>query len=138
MATSSRSMQARRRRLLPVLLTLFLSIAASAAFAADAFAYDQVVSKFPNRSAPVLLHGTTLSGNAYVFITPEAGATRVRFYLDNPSRTGTYTWNEASAPWDYAGSTGANANPFDTTSLPNGLHTITAVIDRTGGTDVIN
>jgi hypothetical protein len=139
MATSSGSTNVVRTRLLPALLVFVVSCVASAAFATSAFAFDQLVSKFPNRSAPVVLQGQTLSGNVYVFTSPTSGVTRVRFYLDDPSRSAAPVKSEFGAPFDYAGTAGnGTANPFDTSSLSAGLHTITAVVDTATATEVIN
>ena len=80
-----------------------------------------------------------MSGTIYVFVSPETGITQVRFYLDDPQRTRTPIRVENLAPFDFAG-TGGNgaASPYGTTALANGQHTITAAIDRSGGTDVVS
>jgi hypothetical protein len=102
--------------------------------------FDLMLSSSSSRTSPVLLGGRTVSGNIYVFTVPEAGVSQVRFYVDDPSRSGTPFIVEARAPYDLAG-TNTNtrlANPFNTRTLANGSHTVTAAIDRTtGGTDVI-
>jgi acid phosphatase type 7 len=93
------------------------------------------MSKFSNRSSPVSLEGQTVSGNIYVFVIPETGASQVRFFIDNPSATGTPYWTENNPPWDLAGGTVSAANPYNTANLSNGTHSITASITRsTGGT----
>jgi N-acetylneuraminic acid mutarotase len=102
--------------------------------------YQLLVSSSPDRSLPVQLEGRTVSGNVYVFTTPATGVLRVRFWLDNPNMTGTPTKTENGAPHDFAGtaSNGA-ANPFDTTKLPDGLHSITASVDLSaGGSQVLS
>jgi hypothetical protein len=68
-----------------------------------------------------------------VYVNPEAGASQVRFYLDNPSASGTPLLTENNAPWDFAGGTGTAANPYDTKKLSNGSHSITASISLTSG-----
>src|SRR5205814_5343413 len=81
----------------------------------------------------------TVAGTIYVFVSPATGVTRVRFWLDNPQMSGTPRQTEGAAPWDFAG-TAANgtANPTNTTTIPNGSHTITAAVDKSaGGTDVL-
>jgi N-acetylneuraminic acid mutarotase/glucose/arabinose dehydrogenase len=98
--------------------------------------YALVVSGTPDRAGPAALDGSTQSGDIYVFVSPATGITRVRFYLDNPSGSGTPFQTENSGPWDLAGtaSTGG-ANPFHTATLSNASHSVTAAIDRsTGGT----
>jgi acid phosphatase type 7 len=97
-----------------------------------------MLSLASNRSNPVPLEGQTVSGNIYVFVSPESGASQVRFYLDNPSASGTPIWTENNPPWDFAGGSVSAANPYNTTSLSNGAHSITASITLTsGGTTVI-
>jgi poly(hydroxyalkanoate) depolymerase family esterase len=100
--------------------------------------FDVSLSTSANRSAPVPLQGRTVSGTIYVFTSPDTGVTQVRFYLDNPQRTGTPIKTEGLAPWDFAGTAGdGTANPYGTTTLANGPHSITAAIDKSGGgTDV--
>ena len=102
--------------------------------------YTLLVSKSPNRASSVALAGTTMSGSIYVFTSPNtAGIARVRFFVDNPQMTGTPRQTESNPPYDLAGGTTANANPFDTRTIANGSHTITAAIDFTaGGTQVVN
>ena len=92
-----------------------------------------MLSLSSNRSNAVSLAGQTVGGNIYVFVSPESGASRVSFYLDNPSATGTPLWTETNPPWDFAGGTVSTANPYDTAKLSNGSHSITAAITLTAG-----
>lgn len=92
-----------------------------------------MLSTASNRSNPVLLTSQTVSGNIYVFLSPESGVKRVYFYLDNPSATGSAVWTESNAPWDFAGGTVAAAAPYNTATLPNGSHSITAKVWLTAG-----
>ena len=128
------------RRLRSILLSTALVIVATAVWplAADAATYDILVSASTTRSGATPLQGKTVSGTIYVFVSPETGITQVRFYLDDPQRTRTPIRVENIAPFDFAG-TGGNgaAGPYGTTALANGQHTITAAIDRSGGTDVV-
>jgi glucose/arabinose dehydrogenase/N-acetylneuraminic acid mutarotase len=100
------------------------------------------VSASADRSASTLLDGRgDISGNAYVFTRPETGVTRVLFWLDDPARSGPPRRTEAGAPYDFAG-TNADATktavPFNTTTIANGQHTITAQIDySSGSTEVV-
>jgi N-acetylneuraminic acid mutarotase/glucose/arabinose dehydrogenase len=100
--------------------------------------YDLKVSTSPNRSGAVSLNGQTVSNNIYVFSSPTAGVSRVRFWLDNPSMTGTPTKIEKGAPFDFAGTeTNGTAKPFNTTTLSDGPHSITASIEPPTGTPTI-
>jgi Purple acid Phosphatase, N-terminal domain/Calcineurin-like phosphoesterase len=92
-----------------------------------------MVSTSANRANPVPLAGRTVSGTIYVFVAPESGASRVRFWLDNPAMTGTPRQSEGNPPWDFAGGTVPTANPLNTSSLSPGTHTISALIDLVGG-----
>ena len=81
------------------------------------------VSVTPTRDAPILLDQATLSGDVYVFIDdglPPDAVRSVRFLVD-----GAQVQVERFVPYDLAGGT-AVANPFDTTRLPDGPHTLTA------------
>jgi hypothetical protein len=97
------------------------------------------MSTAANRASPSPLQGKTVSGSVYVFVSPASGVTQVRFYLDNPQRTGTPTRTEGLAAWDFAGTAASgDASPFSTATVVNGTHSITAAIDKTGGgTDVV-
>jgi hypothetical protein len=101
--------------------------------------YSLLVSSSPNRSSPAPLSGKTVSDKIYVFTSPETGVYKVRFYLDDPNLTGTPRRVETSAPYDFAGGTVSTANPFDTTTVSDGSHTITAAVVLTSGsTEVVN
>jgi len=127
-------------------VALALAVGVAGLWAADPAAaqtgYSLQASSSPDRSAPSALASTTRSGQAYVFVAPEPGVTRVRFWLDDPNRTGTLRKSEGNAPWDFAGTaadTAKSALPWDTTTVANGPHTITAVLDLSGGgTTVLN
>jgi hypothetical protein len=124
------------------LLALVAILLAAGPLAARASAYSLVVSSSADRSAPAPLEGKTVSGNIYVFVSPSTGVIQVRFYLDDPARTGSPIKTENGAPWDFAGTdsdTARSAKPYDSNLLANGQHTITAAIDKSaGGTDVIS
>ncbi len=100
-------------------------------------AYNNLVSKSANRSSAGALQGQTVSGSIYVFVSPESGITQVRFFVDNPSASGTPLQTENGAPYDFAGGTSTAANPYDTTRLANGAHSITASITLTSGVVVV-
>ena len=96
-----------------------------------------MLSLASNRSNPAPLAGQTVTGNIYVFVSPESGASQVRFYLDNPPASGTPTWTESNPPWDFAGGTVSAANPYNTANLANGAHSITASITLTSGATTV-
>jgi hypothetical protein len=99
------------------------------------FVRDLVVSASPDRSSPIALEGASVGGNVYVFTTPDPGVDRVRFWLDNPSMSGTPRKVEGNGPFDFAGTaTNGTAHPFDTDNISNGTHSITAALDLVDGT----
>ncbi|MBY6108672.1 PQQ-dependent sugar dehydrogenase [Ferrimonas balearica] len=87
--------------------------------------YSLLVSTQPDRSGAVPLGGQSLSGPVYIFTSPDEGVSKVRFYLDNPSLSGSSTKTEGVAPYDFAGTApDGTAYPFNVDSLSEGLHTI--------------
>jgi N-acetylneuraminic acid mutarotase len=100
--------------------------------------YGVVVSSSADRSAPIALDGQTVAGNVFVFTSPDSGVSQVRFYVDDPGAVGAPFRTENLAPYDLSGGSLAAARPFDTTTLPDGEHSITAAIDKSGGgTDLV-
>lgn len=78
------------------------------------------------------LDGQVLSGEIYVFVSPDAGVDRVTFFLDGES-----VRNVRSSPFDFLGTTSQNtAAPFNTNQIETGEHVIEAVIDRVSGPSV--
>jgi large repetitive protein len=97
--------------------------------------HDLSVSFSPDRSSPVPLEGAVLTGNVYIFVPAASDITRVRFFLDDPQMTGTPRLIEKNAPWDFAGgNSNGTAKPFDTSTLAQGSHTVTAVLDLSNST----
>jgi len=83
--------------------------------------YQLLLSTRSDRSNAVKLSGQTISGDVYVFLDPEAYVSQVVFSID-----GTYHNTENYAPYDLG-------VPFDTITLSNGTHTISARITDQGG-----
>jgi len=117
--------------------TVTFTVASTTATAAVS---EVVFSTSSDRSNPQPLHGKTVAGNIYSFISPATGITKVKFYVDSPQLGGTPYKIEKSAPWDLGGGPDTGlAFPFDTTTLADGTHSITAqVILSTGTTEVVN
>ncbi len=91
--------------------------------------YNLMVSASSNRSSPVALQGQQLSAAAYIFLLPENDVKQVRFFLDNPSMSGSPTRIEAGAPFDLMGSaSNGSALPLSVTGLAPGAHNLTAEI----------
>ncbi|MDX6242824.1 MAG: hypothetical protein QOE76_547 [Frankiales bacterium] len=126
----------RSRLVLVVVLALLgLSVPHSVAHAASV---TVMVSASPNRAAAVPLAGTTRAGNLYIFTTPDTGVARVSFWLDDPQRTGPAKQLESWAPFDFRGGS-STANPWDSGTVANGTHVITAqVVDKANVTTVVS
>ncbi len=116
--------------------------AQSASVNASRLASTNVINRSlsPDRANPSALSGLTVSGNIYVFlsVSSTSGISRISFYLDDPSMSGTPRRIETSAPYDFAGGSTNAANAFNTTAVGNGTHVITAAIQFSGGsTEVV-
>lgn len=95
--------------------------------------FSLFVSPNPDRSAGISLAGATLQDLAYIFVVPGSGVSRVVFFLDDPTMSGTPLQTENSGPWDLQGGSANAANPYDTTAIADGFHTLTAAVTLTGG-----
>src|SRR5712692_293607 len=103
------------------------------------------VSTSSNHNNARALQGATLSGNAYVFTSNSAnlqnfdpsGISKVCYWRDNPSMTGTATHCEYYVPYDFVGSVDNTptslAHPWNTTKVANGTHSITQLITLSAG-----
>lgn len=85
----------------------------------------------------VLLQGATIKGQAWVFTTlvaapqspaPQGNVTQVNYLLDGAAWPNV----EHGIPFDFNG--GGSTGFWDTTSVPNGTHTITQVVLKSDGT----
>ncbi len=86
-----------------------------------------------NRTSALPLDGATVSGDIFVRISNDTEINTVIFFLDDPDRTGEAFRTELGDPYDFAGGPQATANPFDTTQLADGSHTIGAVLTSFAG-----
>lgn len=100
------------------------------------------------RAGAVNLSGATVKGVVYVFTATvadatnmnPAGVTSVCYWLDPPRDTagvvnlsGPPRTCEGGAPWDFAGSaTATTANPWNSATVANGLHTIVQKVAPSG------
>lgn len=92
------------------------------------------LSAAPDRSDPSPLDGAEVRGDVHVFVTPEAGLSKVEFFVDDPELRRKPYKSEGNAPWDLAGSAAnGDALPYDTWALPDGTHTVTARLTSTSG-----
>lgn len=101
--------------------------------------YNAEVSVLPDRSSARRLTGRAITDTAYIFVTPETGVTSISFYLNDPLMENAPRQTEGSAPFDFAGGTTEAANPFDTKTIPNGIHTLTLKVTKSDSTqDIIH
>ncbi|MFK7858015.1 MAG: superoxide dismutase family protein [Granulosicoccus sp.] len=94
--------------------------------------FELLVSSRSSRRGSTELSNNELSGYAYVFLTPifpNEPVTTVDFFIDGqPSKTELY------APFDLVGTRSyGRAAAFDTRSLGDGTHTVSAVINLSSG-----
>lgn len=94
-----------------------VEISANATFSEPATEdYQLLLSTHPDHSNAVKLSGQTVSGDVYIFLDPEAYVSQVVFSIDGSTHN-----TENYAPYDLGA-------PFDTRTLSNGTHTISARI----------
>ena len=88
----------------------------------------------PGRQPADPLQGKSLSGNAYLFAGPDTGVTQTRFYINDPSASGSPYRVEDIEKFDLEGTApNGDAFPFDTFKLKNGSHNLTAVMVLSAG-----
>jgi len=89
--------------------------------------YGLLISVNANRSSASALNGQQLAGPIYIYLWPETNVKQVRFFIDNPSMSGTPYHVETGKPFDLAGTAAdGKAVAFDTASLGDGTHNIYA------------
>ncbi len=95
----------------------------------------QVRTEADSESAETLA-GAVLVGEVYISVEPPVGIERVRFYLDDPRAESAYQVEE-NAPFDFNGGTSTAPSPWDTGSVSDGVHTIGAEVELTGGGAIV-
>jgi len=95
--------------------------------------YALFVSSYPTRVKPISLDGDTLGAKIFVFVRPEGGVREVRFWLDDPTMRTAPSQRETRTPYDFRGGSPSLATAFDTTTVADGPHTITAAVTTTSG-----
>ncbi|MEE6283069.1 kelch repeat-containing protein [Georgenia sp. MJ170] len=87
------------------------------------------------RTSPVAMAGAVVDGLVYPFLTGDDGVTAVSWYLDDPEMAGEPLRVDTTSPFDFSPGSVAHASaPFDTATLPDGEHVITAQVSTGGGT----
>ena len=87
-----------------------------------------LVSRSAGRLKTQPLQGSTLSGNAYVFVAARGRVDKVRFLVD-----GKKVKLERLAPYDLQGGSQSKAAPYDTKRLKNGPHELVAEMYQKDG-----
>jgi hypothetical protein len=109
--------------------------------------YALSVSISSDRSSATWLQGSALSGLAYVFTSfasqltnfNPTGITTVSYWLDNPAMTGSPTHTASAIPYDFVGTASNNfGNPWDTTTVAEGTHTITQQVTASNGSTEVD
>ncbi|MGH2753476.1 MAG: right-handed parallel beta-helix repeat-containing protein [Actinomycetota bacterium] len=88
-----------------------------------------MLSRTSDRSDPVRLDGSEVTGSVYVFIGDLGRRATVRFYLDDPLTAGPPVTIEKEAPYDLLGASLLGPHPLHTETLGAGPHSVTAVVD---------
>ncbi|MGH8873962.1 MAG: S-layer homology domain-containing protein, partial [Acidimicrobiia bacterium] len=98
------------------------------------------LSDSATRQPADLLEGETVGGDIYVFVGPDEGVTQVRFFVNDPTRSGTPYRVENFEKFDLeATAADGNANPSDSFRLDNGTNDVTAeVVLDDGSTKVVS
>ena len=105
--------------------------------AAAAVDYGVVFSATSDRSDPMALEGATVDGDVFVFTTPVTDVVSVEFYVDDPAMSGTPLTTDATAPFDLVGGDATTALAFDTETLSDDQHNVTARIITTAGATTV-
>ena len=117
-----------------IIKTVVSLIILSTSILTQAYASELRLSSNPNRSASVLLEGSSLSGNAYIYAQSTQYSTKqVRFYLDT-STNSSPTKIENIIPYDLGGTeSNGDAIRFNTATISDGSHTLTAELENNVG-----
>lgn len=93
-----------------------------------------LVSRSVDRANPSSLHGATLKGVVYVFLSSPDSVKKAEFFLDDPAMAGTPRQIDRWAPFDFAGTEHrGRARAFRTSEIPDGTHEVTARLTLDGG-----
>jgi len=89
------------------------------------------VSSSPDRSDARALAGE-IRDTVYVYVDAP-GIVRARFYVNDPTASREPTHVENFAPYDFAGGSAEQANPYPAAAFGPGEHTITVALELAGG-----
>lgn len=106
-----------------------VSLAMLMALASPLFAAELLMSKQPDRSAPITVESQPAKGVVYVFVGGADTVDQVRFYRDD-----VLIQTENNPPWDMEGGSVAEARPLDTRDLADGTYALRAELLQSGST----
>ena len=130
MVPTSRPLHVYRPQLLLIIGIVTALLIPFAVNAGQGTPYSLMISSSPNRVAAAPLAGNAVRGSVYIFLTPTTGVVKTSFWLDDAAATGAATHVEHYSPVDFAGTDpAAKAKPWDTTTVADGAHSITARIE---------
>jgi len=87
-----------------------------------------------SRTSPAPLEGAVLTGQVYPYLAPAGPAVSVAFYVDDTGKERPPLRTDGKVPFDLGGSnTDGTAKPWDSAVVPDGTHTLTAVVSYGGG-----
>ncbi|MEX0927566.1 MAG: PA14 domain-containing protein, partial [Dehalococcoidia bacterium] len=95
--------------------------------------YSLLMSRSQGRANAVTLDGRTVSGDIYIFADSGDGISSVTFWLNDTGMSGSPFQVENLAPYDMAGGSTDEASSFDTSTLNNGYHYITVLVEQQSG-----
>jgi PKD repeat protein len=104
--------------------------------ATPATGLEMLVSESADRSRPHALMGRLVSGEIYAWLDYAGHVDQVRYWIDDPTRSGPPHQIEHAPYHDLAGGN-LLAGAFDTRALANGRHQLHAEVDHPGGTQVV-
>ena len=125
-----------RARPVPILMVLALLLAALGVTGAAAETGSRLlVSTSSNRASPVPLEGGVVRGAVAVFLEPSSAVTvsTVQFWIDDPGMAGLPIRTERTRPYDLVGGDAVTARLWDSRTVADGVHTLTAVVASTTG-----
>ncbi|NNF16945.1 MAG: hypothetical protein HKN70_09370 [Gammaproteobacteria bacterium] len=96
--------------------------------------YTILQSKTIHHQDTFELDGATVSDGIFAFVSPGSGLSQVQFFLDDPTASGTPYSVEFVEPFDFAYDP---VGGFDTTTIANGSHSLTAKLFLVGGEEQI-
>ncbi|MBY6188321.1 metallophosphoesterase [Marinobacter hydrocarbonoclasticus] len=95
--------------------------------------YQLLLSDNPQRSNASPLEGQTVSGDIYVYVSPEAGIDSATFFLGQGTLE--QVKREGVAPFDLGGTaSNRDAQPYDTTGLSDGQYQMRVDLQTSSGT----